>query len=271
MTSALDPEPQWILQPPVSEFAFSWNSEILHANIVVVKPDYEPRDPRTWPLVTRNMINARDLNEFMQPERLISLPTTVAYESSLMKQLQVRVKINSKTGYGKHVRFMSHPLNFNLRSELRPLEKVCMTMSDHTVWLRKRKTEERQAAAERFQSALATVPITATNSSTTGPATQINPATKRDPTTQTDPVTQKSLIFESNGLTYDAPTETEGELTDPATTFERIMNTLAEQTTSPKVAALQHELSEAHAQIQAEKARADHAERELMYQKLKTT
>jgi hypothetical protein len=199
MTS-IDPEPQRILQPAVFEFAFSWDSAALHANIVAVKPDYDPRDPRTWALVTHNMIHQDDLNKFMKPGRLLPLPTTVAYESSLMERLAVRIKSTSKKGDGKDIRFMSHPLNFSLRSELRRFDKVCMTMSDHIVWLRKRKTEERYTAAESSQSALPVVSSPATDNSATNPPLE--------------------------SLTHDTPAETESEAalepTDPATTFERI-------------------------------------------------
>jgi hypothetical protein len=229
----------------------------VHTNIVSVKPDCDPRGPRIWSLANRTMINTDDLDKFMQPGlaksllpgQLLSLPTTVAYEGSLMKQLQIRIQSISKTGYGKYVRFMSHPFNFNLLGKLRPFENTCMTIHDHKMWLRKRKTEERFAAAESSQFAFPAVP---------SPATDDNLATNS--------ATQTDSMFESN----DVPGKAESN--DPTTTFEHIMETLAEhETISPEETALQHKLSEAQAQLQAEKERADIAAQELIEEKLKTT
>jgi chromosome segregation ATPase len=73
-------------------------------------------------------------------------------------------------------------------------------------------------------------------------------------------------MFESNDVPGKA------EFNDPTTTFEHIMKTLAEhETISPEETALQHKLSEAQAQLQAEKERADNAAQELIGEKLQTT
>ena len=112
--------------------AFSFTTSRLHANIERLLPEYNKRDPRTWPLVTLAVVEKqRPYHGF--PD----LPTGVAYERAVTKRYEEvytvmeRAEIASMNG-SFHERY---PYNYDENDA--PKEKVGMSLAEYFKYMAK--------------------------------------------------------------------------------------------------------------------------------------